>query len=48
MGEAGISGMKSLGTQEGMESTVQIEELALDKSSDSNRLECRMYVHRFK
>lgn len=38
--------MKSLGKQEEMESIVQIEELALDRSSDSNRQEGRVYVHR--
>ena len=47
MGEAGISGMKSLGKQEGMEFIVQIEELVLDWNSNSNRQEGRIYVHRY-
>lgn len=48
VGEARISEMESLGKQEGIESIMQIEELALDRSSNNNRQEGRIYRHRCK
>lgn len=48
MQQTRISGIKSLGKHEGMESIVQIGELTLDRNNNSNRQEGRIYGYRCK